>query len=316
LREAIGVQVDNLATLLLRERCSSGRKKIVLFLDGRPMPDLRPYPRTDPSRKVLYFQLLRTEASRDVWTYLLGKPQFQPRRVDVSVGMEDEYPVPVADKAEASIRIEIIPASWLALWGGVVAVLFAGCIELGKRSDMLREPGTSPDGKPKAYSLGRVQLATWTFLVLTSFLFIGMITGDYTTSITSSVLALMGLSAGTAIGSSIIDSAPPANGGNAQPVLVAADGPPLAEAVPAAIGTAGRVRTAKPSSGRWWRDIMSDNNGVNFHRFQLVAWTIVLGIIFIRQVYSQLAMPDFDTTLLGLVGISSGTYLGLKLTEA
>jgi hypothetical protein len=41
----------------------------------------------------------------------------------------------------------------------------------------------------------------------------------------------------------------------------------------------------------------------------------VLGLVFIRSVLLQLVMPDFDTTLLGLMGISSGTYIGFKFPE-
>jgi hypothetical protein len=33
-------------------------------------------------------------------------------------------------------------------------------------------------------------------------------------------------------------------------------------------------------------------------------------------VFSQLAMPDFSATLLGLMGISSGTYIGFKIPDA
>jgi hypothetical protein len=63
-------------------------------------------------------------------------------------------------------------------------------------------------------------------------------------------------------------------------------------------------------------DILSDANGVSFHRFQIAAWTLVLGIIFVAQVYRELAMPQFNEMLLGLMGISAGTYLGLKGPEA
>jgi hypothetical protein len=62
-------------------------------------------------------------------------------------------------------------------------------------------------------------------------------------------------------------------------------------------------------------DILSDANGVSFHRFQVAAWTLVLGIIFVIQVYKVLAMPNFDGSLLALLGISAGTYLGLKIPE-
>jgi hypothetical protein len=62
-------------------------------------------------------------------------------------------------------------------------------------------------------------------------------------------------------------------------------------------------------------DILSDDAGISFHRFQIFAWTIVLIVIFSAAVYSVLAMPDFDATLLALMGISSGTYIGFKLPQ-
>ena len=55
---------------------------------------------------------------------------------------------------------------------------------------------------------------------------------------------------------------------------------------------------------------------VSFHRFQIFVWTIVLGIMFVANVYNQLAMPQFSATLLGLLGISAGTYVGFKIPES
>ena len=63
------------------------------------------------------------------------------------------------------------------------------------------------------------------------------------------------------------------------------------------------------------RDILADAGGYSFHRFQIFAWTIVLGIIFLSSVFNNLTMPEFSTTLLGLMGISSGTYIGFKFPE-
>jgi len=34
--------------------------------------------------------------------------------------------------------------------------------------------------------------------------------------------------------------------------------------------------------------------------------------MFVSSVYNNLTMPEFSTTLLGLMGISSGTYIGLS----
>jgi len=73
---------------------------------------------------------------------------------------------------------------------------------------------------------------------------------------------------------------------------------------------------AKPAaSENFIKDILSDDNGISFHRFQIFVWTIVLIIIFLTRVYDILAMPTFDGTLLALMGISSGTYIGFKLPD-
>jgi len=42
---------------------------------------------------------------------------------------------------------------------------------------------------------------------------------------------------------------------------------------------------------------------------------VVLGIMFVSSVYNNLTMPEFSATLLGLMGISSGTYIGFKFPE-
>jgi hypothetical protein len=50
-------------------------------------------------------------------------------------------------------------------------------------------------------------------------------------------------------------------------------------------------------------------------RFQMAVWTVVLGFVFVVAVYNTLAMPDFSATLLGLTGISAGTYVGFKIPD-
>ena len=62
-------------------------------------------------------------------------------------------------------------------------------------------------------------------------------------------------------------------------------------------------------------DLLGDNYLISFHRFQIFLWTLVLGVIFVSTVFHDLAMPEFSPTLLGIMGISGGTYLGFKLPE-
>src|SRR5205085_7867446 len=59
---------------------------------------------------------------------------------------------------------------------------------------------------------------------------------------------------------------------------------------------------------------VGDGRVITFHRFQIVVWTLILGIVFVSEVVTKLAMPAFDPTLLVLMGISSGTYLGFKVS--
>jgi hypothetical protein len=301
LGDEITLEVDQLKTLLDRATCATPRKNVVLFLAGRPLKDVTPFPPTDPAKTTLKFPLKRTEKSRDVWTYLLGKPRFQPNETEVSVGLEDEYPVP---SAAAPLNLQTIPIRWFIFWLLVFLVLLAAFLLLAKKTNLLRDEGPEPgadDRKP--YSLARTQAAWWFFIVLASYLFIGIITGDFSTTITGTVLTLLGISAGTVVGSVFVDaSKPPAN-------------PPALTSPPPATPPAVRG-TPTWKNEWWWVDILSDANGVSFHRFQMAAWTLVLGVIFVVQVYNELAMPQFNGTLLGLLGISAGTFLGVKVPEA
>jgi hypothetical protein len=76
-----------------------------------------------------------------------------------------------------------------------------------------------------------------------------------------------------------------------------------------------RYRKLTNQSESWFIDILSDANGVSFHRFQLFSWTLIMGGVFAGAAYLELNMPVFDTTLMGLLGLSAATYLGLKVPE-
>lgn len=68
----------------------------------------------------------------------------------------------------------------------------------------------------------------------------------------------------------------------------------------------------QPTQG-FLTDLLTDGVAPSFHRYQMVLFTVILAIIFIAKTATNLVMPEFDTTLLGLMGISNGTYLGFKL---
>jgi hypothetical protein len=139
-------------------------------------------------------------------------------------------------------------------------------------------------------------MAFWSFLVIAAYVFIWLITEELDT-ITGSVLALLGIGSSTALGANLIDAG-------------------KAGAAPAGAGSVAPPPAAAAASRGFLRDVLSDDQGISLYRFQLFAWTLVLGVIFIASVYNGLQMPQFNPTLLGLMGISSGTYLGFKVPEA
>jgi hypothetical protein len=60
-------------------------------------------------------------------------------------------------------------------------------------------------------------------------------------------------------------------------------------------------------------DLLTEQAGIyDFQRFQILAWTVVLGFAFVAKVLGERAMPQFDPNLLLLMGISSGAYIGFK----
>jgi hypothetical protein len=195
-------------------------------------------------------------------------------------------------------------------------------------------------------------MAFWFFLIYASYVTIWLITGTLDT-ITASLLALMGISAGTALGEALIDTGKATTKTNqfqdfsaeksaleqsiseAQTQLDALNASSTAPTDPTVRDSLNRqlidsrtrlgqidqqLRTLSAQqsptvSSGFLRDILADASGYSFHRFQIFAWTIVLGIIFLSTVYNNLTMPEFSSTLLGLMGLSAGTYIGFKFPE-
>jgi hypothetical protein len=234
----------------------------------------------------------------------------------------------------------------------MTVLYLVGVIYMAKRRGLLRDRGIdlSPIGinnnsSLNPYSLGRFQMAFWFSLTIVSFFFIWLITDAYNI-ITSTVLALIGISAGTSLSAAVIDnskttdllnqtialqdelaklnieipalqtsittSPPGANIATLQDQLNTKQARALQ--IPALITNNKAILTHQPSQG-FLNDILRDANGISFHRLQMFVWTFVLGLIFIYSVWKSLSMPDFDATLLALQGLTAGTYLGFKFPE-
>ncbi|HVG34194.1 MAG TPA: hypothetical protein VM911_13980 [Pyrinomonadaceae bacterium] len=282
----IKVTVQNLQALL--KEAGNDYSKLVLYLDGYPLKGIDV--RQSAEANQLQFDIRQTDndETKARWNSLFGRPNLpipRTKPVSVSVGVEGKQPIQTDVK---QYPLTVIDGRWY--WAYVAGLIFVTFLlwRWARNSDLLRVAKRPAPDRPQRYSLGFCQMAFWFYVVAASYVFIWMVTSEYRV-FPGEVLALLGISAATALGASLINTSGP--------------------------GETTRALAPQDSEG-WFSDITTDENGkVSFHRFQIVIWTVVLGIIFLFTIYNLLTMPKFPDTLLALMGISSGTYIGFKFPE-
>ena len=320
LGDMIALRVQGLDPLLEAAGSCDG---ILLYLEGMPLEG-NTARSCDVDDGEVRFRLVRNERDDSDWHALLGSPSTLVRNVRVSLGTDDKQPL----RSSADLELVVLPRGVLWVFCAVLALGLWLFWRLARRTDMLRDRQAQvPAGERRPYSLARVQMAWWFALVVAAYVFIWLVLGELDT-ITESVLALIGIGSGTALGAAMIDQQKKqaerqavvgARAAQAAAPAAASEGAAeLAHAVRVARIQAeaeDRAGSVKGASRGFVTDVLSDGDGISFHRFQMLTWTLVLGAIFVASVYGTLQMPEFSATLLALMGISNGTYLGFKLPE-
>lgn len=327
--------------------------KLVPYINGRAIRGNYP-DEIHLERGRLIFHLQITPESKEAWIDLLGEPSALQKPVSLSTGLESGSAFDSVHAKDNPVPLTVISPIYGILAILVIFVTLILLVWLARKTNIIREPGPpAASGKRRPYNLGRAQMAFWFFLIYASYTTIWLIT-DALDTITPSLLALMGISAGTALGEALIDNGKETTKIN-QVTDLTAEKQAIEQTItqlqtqvdqinalsaPTVTDQAnrdainrqlieGRTRigqidqqlhtltaeTAPMVSQGFLRDILSDGSGYSFHRFQIFAWTIVLGIIFASSVYNGLTMPEFSPTLLGLMGLSAGTYIGFKFPE-
>ena len=143
----------------------------------------------------------------------------------------------------------------------------------------------------KPYSFARVQLMWWTLIIVSCYTSYYGIHGALQ-DLDSSALVLLGISIGTTTAARIIDNSEMNKGVN---------------------------RTKKHQTyNNMISNIISDNNGISVHRFQALVFNLVFGLMFIAEFLDREGgnkFVEFSAMELGLMGISSAAYVGLKINE-
>ena len=274
--DAIHVKLEPGNLARLQVAAAEKRKKLGLSLNGHFLTDV---PALVIGTDELVFLPNRSGTSKAFWDELWGGRLLTPQTLSVAVGLEDAS---ILVTSETNLIMEPLQGAkaFSLVAGGVVLLILM--IFLAVATPMVRDGARLPGGKLPTYSLARTQMAFWFVNVVLAVLIIWTVTGSVP-PITSSALGLMGIGAGTALGAVLLDQN-------------AADSTPK-------------------ESASFLKDILTDGASIGLHRFQMMVWTVVLFFIFWGAVWNKLALPEFDNTLLALMGISAGAYLGFKFPE-
>jgi hypothetical protein len=275
--------------------------RLVPYIDGRALSGVYPVA-VNLRNATLQFHLRITPDNRTTWTHLLSPLVFQ-RPVRFSVGLELQDPFETRFVLEDTpATLTVINPRWVALAAVVVTVFAVAFCALAARTTLLMERSDHASGPVVLrFSLAKVQLALWFFVVFGAFLVIWLVTGNFNT-INSAVLATLGISAGTALGDAYLKGARAVSPGSSAmpPAPWAADRP---------------AQPTRQRALRFVREMVSDSEGYSIYRFQMLAWTAALVVVFLADVYDDLVMPSFGPELLYLLGLSSGTYVAHGVSD-
>jgi hypothetical protein len=205
----------------------------------------------------------------------------------------------------------------------------------------------------RPYSLGRVQMAFWTIIVIGSLVYIYWVAGggkgDFP-PVDANLVLLLGISGGTGVMAAAVDvskdravdetrsnfagtsdairaldaqilalaGARDANGDRAL------DSPALnslvSERATKMRDLAGQEKALQRSERddekrTFLMDLLSDQNGNSLHRLQLVLFTVLFGAYVVHHVFTATTLGDTLLTneQLALMGVASGVYVGFKV---
>ncbi|HTB66470.1 MAG TPA: hypothetical protein VK727_09590 [Steroidobacteraceae bacterium] len=349
--KASHVRLNDKLWVVLNRPLPDAATKYTLFLNDEEVGGLSPpIATTSRSQPALLFTLKRTSLNDAFWRELLGSPVDDHVNVVVSLGRHagagpSERIAGAA--AGANFELEVFTGLDLALAVGVILLVLILVWGHARTRTTLRDnllPQLAPSRQP--YSLGRSQMAFWFTLIFVSFVVLFFLLQD-TNILTSQALLLMGISGCTAAAAVAVDVArtSPADVANCalqalglktyedvqrvqqeivnRATALAALPPASPQRPQLQIEINDRtsiLRTYEDKvrpfvSQGWFKDVTTDINGPTVHRLQVVFWTAALGAIFLYSVYRNLAMPEFNGTLLALMGISSAGYVGFKIQE-
>lgn len=190
-------------------------------------------------------------------------------------------------------RVILFIVIFLALL--IIVLYYAG---KGGFSMLRDDKGCAADPLNNTFSLSRVQVFIWTFVIFPLVAYLWSVT-DIFPEIKASHLILLGIVAGQKILAQMVDAgrSPQKN-----PSLV----------MPAPTSPLSPPDTGTGCSVGFFTDIISDNTGLSITRLQYVIANFIFLVVFVVTAIQKLILVDFSIEQLALMGTSTGLYLWNK----
>ena len=312
-----------------------------LFIGGQILSTVKPSSLSPPGQEYVDFMLQPDSpdsADWKAWAAIIdASRQSSNNKLTISVAQGSQV-----FESNAVTTVIPYPMYWPYLVGVMVCLLAVLWILAWKTTLLRYTVGADPTAPQTGpFSLGLVQMAFWFFLAIAAYVYICASTLQIHIPM-GSVLGLLGISATTGLAAAAVDTKKTSTANKQKNDLIveraalrsritdlqsghhAADSGTEKEllykkdrltTVNASVAQLPAATGVLKSQG-FFKDILNDGDGISFHRFQIAVWTVALGCVFVWGVYRNMSMPEFDASLLTLMGISSGTYVGFKFPEA
>ena len=285
-----------------------------LWIDGICFPNMQPLFISN-SESAVIFQIARDTLASSPWQLLYSSPTYWRFHRNVAMNLGTLTTEFTQGKNQYIVDLHTTTKAIPWIFYPLFLLLLLIIIRFGK--PLLKDTGiylingvkinykvANPDDHSNGilniseipYSLARCQFLIWLVVVFFAILHIWVIT-DVMTSPVGSTLILLGISSGTYYIGKIIDKQQ------------------TATEVRTAVDQIKKFQTDNQLAQGLMHDILSDGNNISLHRLQLVIFTAFLSLYFLSEVIGCLIMPQFDATMLTLMGISSTMYAGVKTTE-
>lgn len=330
--------IDNLA----QWESATGRRasELVLYLNDVAMTGVIPLAgpvneltQTPYSLRYVLDRDLATPSSANSWRALLATSEAAPITITVGLGVDSKhwiYPpgqtvalqIPRYFQLPWGIGALVLALTWAlsrftpSLRAYPAVPLSQAKFDATPTLSALAAIGVTPESLKPPHSLSMFFMALWTLLVSScSFAMWGLThSGDL---INTTAISLLGIGVASFVFARAIDSPSPEDKTADQQLAQAINGfapgnPASSAAVATAMSTARTARLI--TTGHWLSDVFSEKGSsrLDLHRLQVAAFTAFYFVVFLWSLNRLLALPDFSSSTLTLLGISNAGYLGFK----